>query len=498
MARHAKTIVYRHRKLATNSFLSGDALYLHLLNRLTFGTSITGLQNLQQLGQSLGSQSQAVSSFVTAQLKPNSAADPVPDLPLTTYSYTLQDIQTWWLQKMYASPNQLLEKMTLFWHTFFPTGNRRVLNPYLLYLQNRTIRANALKPFPQLLKAMATDGAMLLWLNGAQNNAGPTGTGSYGVANENFGREVLQRYSLGAKADPVTGVSFYTEDDVRAGARAWSGWVVGSNPPYTVSFDPTRHDDRAKSTLGGTVPARTGTLGSQDITSMINLILGVRSSAGTISQVAYWVCLRLLQFFWTPQPQTADIITFGKIFDSTGGDISQVLYALFNSPLFVSTGTFRGLVKSPIEHYLSMLKFLQPSFSFADHNPFLPGLSNQGQELLNPPSVFGWPQYTDWYSYPNLIERVNTVPNVTVNPLYDAVSLAAQVPNNPAYSSRGQMVYNYFLNILCQGVLPVGAQNDIYNYFISAPFDSTTCVTNPERVEGMLTLLMTTPEFNLH
>ena len=80
---------------------------------------------------------------------------------------------------------------------------------------------------------MLTDAAMLRWLDGQSNTAK--------APNENLAREFMELFALGHG-------NGYTEDDVRAGARALTGWVIG--PSGQTSLTPKRHDAGVKTLFG--------------------------------------------------------------------------------------------------------------------------------------------------------------------------------------------------------------------------------------------------------
>ena len=122
-------------------------------------------------------------------------------------------IQEWWVNRMLTTSRPLQEKMTLFWHGHFATGIGKAPAPYMLQ-QNQLFRSMALGNFNALLKAVNRDPAMLLWLDGAKNRAGKP--------NENFSRELMELFTIG--------VGNYTEQDVREGARALTGWVIRRFP----------------------------------------------------------------------------------------------------------------------------------------------------------------------------------------------------------------------------------------------------------------------------
>ncbi|OOK68815.1 hypothetical protein BZL30_7242 [Mycobacterium kansasii] len=141
----------------------------------------------------------------------------------------------WWLRRMVAVRQPLREKLTLLWHNHFATSARKVRVPAYLAAQNQKLRTLALGDFRTLAYAMLTDAAMLRWLDGQSNTAK--------AANENLAREFMELFALGHG-------NGYTEDDVRAGARALTGWVIGTGG-HTMML-PRRHDFTAKTLFGAT------------------------------------------------------------------------------------------------------------------------------------------------------------------------------------------------------------------------------------------------------
>jgi uncharacterized protein (DUF1800 family) len=143
-----------------------------------------------------------------------------------------------WLHRILYWPDALREKMTLFWHGHFATSIKKVESVRLMDRQNETLRTCALGGFAALLEAVIADPAMLIWLDGA--------TSKKEKPNENFAREFLELFTLGA--------GHFTERDVREAARAFTGWVRQDSrdrfPEPAVARDPEQVDDGPKSFLG--------------------------------------------------------------------------------------------------------------------------------------------------------------------------------------------------------------------------------------------------------
>src|SRR5205823_647791 len=146
-------------------------------------------------------------------------------------------LKAWWLYRILFDPDPLREKLTLFWHSHFATSNRKVRSIPLMLQQNELLRRHALGEFAALLTGIITDGAMLIWLDGAGSKKEKP--------NENFAREFLELFALG--------IGNYTETDIRQAARAFTGWTCQRDAlrhgNHTFRFDPAEFDDGEKTFL---------------------------------------------------------------------------------------------------------------------------------------------------------------------------------------------------------------------------------------------------------
>ena len=171
-------------------------------------------------------------------------------------------LANWWADRMVATNRPLEEKMALFWHGHFATGEDKVRDYRKMRASSRCCTAYATGNFRELLIEVAQDPAMLVFLDAGQNVKG--------APNENFGREVMELFTMG--------VGNYTEQDIREGARAFTGWIDDD----LVSVDPAKHDDGDKTFLG-----RTGNFDGVDILDII-LEQKVTADSSPASSTAFW------------------------------------------------------------------------------------------------------------------------------------------------------------------------------------------------------------------
>ena len=299
-----------------------------------------------------------------------------------------------WVYRMINTRRPLEEKMTLFWHCLFATGNSKVEAPPVMLQQIATFRRHALGNFRDILVALSRDPAMLFWLDNQEN--------TNKVHNENYGRELLELFSMG--------IGNYSEDDVRACARAFTGWTF-KNPipaakPYgrfkwEFEFRPDLHDYGDKTFLGET--------GNFDGTDIIDIV--VRQPA-----TAQFIARRLYLFFVSDRPDQAAIDELADIYVRSGCELRPMLRSLFLSDIFRSRVAYYAMVKSPADFVVGLLR-LAEDFTFPK-----PGIYDvafecryMGQDLLNPPSVEGWHTGQEWIDTGILVERVNFAASVVTD-----------------------------------------------------------------------------------
>ena len=299
-----------------------------------------------------------------------------------------------WLWYMVNTKRPLEEKMTLFWHHLFATGVSKVDHYDEITAMVATFRKKGMGSYRDLLLDMAKNPAMIYWLDNCDNHAG--------AVNENWGRELLELFSMG--------VGNYTEVDVREVSRAFTGWTIEAKLPrgpigrhdWHFTYRADDHDDGEKTFLG-----ETGNFGGEEV---IDIICKHPASASFIARHLYnfFVADEAQVPAWSvtpPKDQDAIDTLTGALVDS-GYDIRSTLRVLFNSDFFKNARFAR--LKSPAEVVVGTLK-LVGGFEFPA--PGIGEMSRQpnymGQDLLNPPSVEGWHTGTEWINSGSLMRRIN-------------------------------------------------------------------------------------------
>src|SRR6202022_391298 len=157
------------------------------------------------------------------------------------------DLRRWWLDRMLTGPAPLLEKMTLFWHGHFATSIQKVQDAYWMWLQNDTLRRNALGNFGALVKKMSRDPAMMIYLDLQQSRQEHP--------NENCARELMELFTVG--------IGNYTEKDIRESARAFPGYRIDMTTQQS-RFAPAQQDLGSKTFMG-----KIGPLNGDDIIDIL-------------------------------------------------------------------------------------------------------------------------------------------------------------------------------------------------------------------------------------
>ena len=308
-----------------------------------------------------------------------------------------------WAYRMVSTDSPLEEKITLFWHGIFATGNDKLNNPLVLLNQIDTFRRNGMGRFDDILLDLSRDPAMLIWLDNQTNHKDSI--------NENYGREILELFSMG--------VGNYTEDDIKECARAFTGWSVKNAEymalmgqkdsiwPYSriswhYEYRQNDHDDTEKTFLG-----EKGKFDGEDI---IEIICRQESTARFISRHLYnffvedEVQVPSWQDVPPKNPKAIGILT--DAYFEHGHDLKKVLKVLFESDFFKESEYKK--VKGPAEMVINVLRlaggFEEPTLSMIQA---VEEAGYMGQLLFYPPSVEGWHTGQEWITSGSVLDRVN-------------------------------------------------------------------------------------------
>ncbi|MEO5571300.1 MAG: DUF1800 domain-containing protein [Bacteroidia bacterium] len=280
----------------------------------------------------------------------------------------LIDLNNNWVQRFADDKQSLREKMTFFWSGHFAC---RVNDIGFANRLNNTIRKHALGNFGELLAAVSKEPAMLQFLNNKLNRKMHP--------NENFARELMELFTLGR--------GNYTEQDVKEGARAFTGW--GYRGMGAFYFFKNLHDDDSKTFLGKT--------GNFDGDQALKIILEKK-------QCAKFITKRIYKFFVNDQPDEKIIDALAQNFYTSGYDIEKLMHTIFTSDWFYDEKNIGIKIKSPIELLAGMMKNF--GLKFENEKSILFYQRVLGQVLFQPPNVSGWPGGKNWIDNSTLMVRL--------------------------------------------------------------------------------------------
>ncbi len=459
------------------------ALMAHLMRRAGFGVARTELEALVAKGYE---------ATVEELLHPENQADLEFDLMeryLPEYGELagIESNQQGWIYRMINTKRPLQEKMSLFWHGIHCTGQAKVDHGRMMSVTIELFRQHGMGNFRDLLVELSKHPAMVYFLDNVDNHRGNI--------NENYGRELLELFSLGVGMD---GQFNYAEDDVKAASRAFTGWSNEPTMPvfpfgrdiWKFRYDPTDHDTDEKTFLG-----ETGHWNGEDIVSII-----VRQP-GT----ARYIARHLYNFFVADEPQIPAwkdtpprdpeaIEALERAFVAGNYEMRPVLRALFNSDFFKNSRFQK--IKSPAEVVIGTMRLVK------DHTEVKPGLfpimqetTFMGQDLMNPPTVEGWHTGKEWIDSGTLVERINFVADQVGNLDLPGVQLIVErMKAGPTNVSPEEFV-DGCLDLIGPAQVGEGSHSSLVEYAKGGGEIQRNSDNFPRRVAEMLQLIVATAEY---
>jgi uncharacterized protein (DUF1800 family) len=449
---------------------SGDPLIEHLLRRAGFGGSASEIQTYSDLGYAT-----ALDTLINYEQIFDNVDDLIgqpgyvgmtivgPFTPATNIAHARQR----WLFRMVHTPRPLQEKMTLFWHNHFATAFSKVAGTITASDAARVMaskpgddganvegqielfRRMALGNFRDLVLGVAKDVAMLIWLDGRTNvKAQPQ---------ENFARELMELFTFG--------VGHYTETDVYAGARVFTGWNMSArssatdpNGTYKFQYNANQHDTNAKGPFSfpiypdgsKTIPARSASAGLQDGVDLINAVVAHRNTGPRLAQ-------KLYAFFVNEvDPPDASLINaMAADYYNNSYEIKPMLIRLFTSSAFTDPAIFFRRYSWPAEFVARAIKEMGwTGFSVNDAlNPMI----TMDQQLFEPPNVAGWSLGESWFTSGSMLGRMNFAAALAANQKFNLRNAArgfVKSPENVVSWSMDRMT-------------PAPFDNDSYNALLT-------------------------------
>ncbi|MEM6326845.1 MAG: DUF1800 domain-containing protein [Bacteroidota bacterium] len=281
-------------------------------------------------------------------------------------------------------------RMVLVWHNHLVTSLEAYEFASFAHRYLQLLRTHALGSFRDMVRDVGTDGAMLIFLNGAESTADDP--------NENYARELMELFTMGPQ-DP-NGQPNYTENDVPELARALTGWVAEYHgydaPPFTSFFDEDLFDGGVKTFLGRT--------GAFTYDEAITVLFEERSAA-----IAHFIAARLYRSFVHETPDAAVVASLAQVLADADFQTAPALQALLASAHFYASRFHGAKIRGPFDLIAGVARVLGTQTSRLDTlaSNEIVEIAGEGMEqrLLAPPNVSGWPGYRSWLNSDTLPAR---------------------------------------------------------------------------------------------
>jgi len=415
-------------------------------------------------------------------------------------SSNITDARQRWLFRMVHSDRPLQEKMTLFWHNHFATGYTKIAGTLgategTRYMaakasedagrvrgQIELFRDMALGNFRDLLAAVAKDAAMLVWLDGRTNfKAKPQ---------ENFAREIMELFTMG--------VGNYTEPDVYAGARVFTGWNLqrpgvptDGSQHYEFVYNAAQHDTDAKTFSfpiypdgGRTIPARSAASGQQD---GVDLIAALAANPNT----GRYLAKKLFRFFVSEfrEPDEGFVTRIAGVYQNSRYDMRVVMREVLLSSEFWDSRSYWARYSWPVEFVVRALKDVGWT-GFSVDTAQAP-LANMGLTLFDPPDVSGWDAGETWFSSAAMLARMNFASTLAANQRFNLAAAARRFNQSP------QTFMSYFTGQLASAPIDSSVRSELMNYLTTTGAWTGSDAQLQSKATGLVHLIAGCPEYQL-
>jgi len=411
----------------------------------------------------------------------------------------IEDARQRWLFRMVHTSHPLREKMALFWHNHFATAYSKVAG-FAGALQGARMmagkpgdvegppgqielfRQQALGNFRDLLVAVAKDPAMLVWLDGRTNTRQRP--------QENFAREIMELFTFG--------IGNYTEQDVYAAARVFTGWnldTVGNlratSGYYQFAFRATQHDTSEKTFTfpiyrdgNRTIPARSGDAGMDD---GLDFITAVAMHPNTARRLAR----KLWAFFISeisPAP-SAFVESVAGVYLQNRAEIRPVVRYILRSPWFTDPDNYFARYAWPVEYVVRVVKEMG-WVGYSIDNARVP-LANMGQQLFEPPDVAGWALGPEWFSTGGMLARMNYASSLAFNQKFNLGRAARPFAESP------DRLLDYFLERLSPADFDAEPRAELLDYLNAGESWSGSDAQLNVKAPGLARLIAGSAEYQL-
>ena len=323
----------------------------------------------------------------------------------------MADLRAWWLNRMRWSPFPAREKALLFWHGHWATSVEKVKDPFSMWQQNETLRANAFGGFEAMAQEISRDPAMMRYLDLAQSKREEP--------NENFARELMELFTLGE--------GHYSEEDIRESARAFTGYRINPENRAFV-FANKQHDGGVKKFFGFE-----GNFSGKEIIKFL----------AADPQCARFLSRKLWVFYASENPAPELLEALAETYRKEHMNTLQLLRVMFRSRAFYGRAVVRTQIKSPVQWLVQASKELEIPLP----REFDGILRQLGQTIFAPPNVKGWDGGRSWISSATLLMRYNIAGNLVRDRELDPDAIVPpKLAADAACDAIGDRLFNFSMN----------------------------------------------------
>jgi len=496
----------------------------HLLRRTCFGAPAEDVQKL-------------LNKTPNTPYTRGQAADLLLNFKPGTFKPTgryIENVQTSWIKYMLkiksrlksATQSPLQEKLVLFWHDHFATSDAKVENPSLMAFQNQTLRKLCMGNLKVLVKTIGKDPAMIEFLDTVRNFKDQP--------NENYARELQELFTLGVF--DAKGKANYEQADIVQIARCFSGWSYDNRPTKAVFHD-YDHDFEGDFPDRGPKAVYLGAHGfgamgydltqngegAPEIDTVIEAIFQHQDSDGQ-NTVARRIARRLFEYFahggfgdaivWPSDVvQAVDEVVTASGFGEPNWSIHDLVRAILVHDRFydtappVSSPSSKKSVKWPVDYAVSTLRLLGVTLTGqsayiagGSYDAIVDHLANMGQELLEPPSVFGWDWETSWINSATLLARANFARDITSSRGNGKTHFHPEKLVNLGLTDPAAIVDAVADALGVKDDLSSAEKQDLQDYLteLGAAIDLHDYDFRNRKLNGLFALVLQSPAFQLH
>lgn len=422
------------------------AAAVRFLEQSTFGPTLQLVSQVEQDG---------FAPFLEVQLAAPASTYPTP---LSTDTDLTKVQNQFWINAVNDS-DQLRQRVAFALNEIWVVSENKVSDPtgytnYMLALTN-----DALGNYYDVMKDITLTPAMGHFLDMVNNDKPATGQ----HANENFARESMQLFTLGLNLLNPDGTSqldssgnpipTYTQNDVMALGRAFTGWTYPTEPGQTlqkhnpsyyggpmVAFE-SNHDTGAKTFLGQPIAA--GQTAEQELDAALTIIFNHTNLPPFVAQ-------QLIEKLVTSNPSPAYVGRVASAFASgkfqsygTGkrGDMQATVAAILLDPearrgdSSTTAVANDGKLREPVVMMVSIARAFNGT---TDGSGFTYWSGNLSQDLFNAGSVF------------NFFPPTNPIAGTTLNG-----------PEFAIFNTSTTLTRINFLNSIVYGTISSGTKVDL-------------------------------------